>query len=149
MRRLFLSMLVSMGLLQTLPARAQVISSTDIERGLSPGAYYVPNDGMSYSQWYNYHSPSILYINGSSSKIRVWDYEDRVARALKFGYKFPTESPYREPAPVQHLPPLGAAGVPSAAPGLLPADVVQPEAVPAPKATVGVGIGGWGLFRRR
>ena len=146
MRRLFTAMLLGMGFLQAAPGQAQVISSTDIERGLSPGAFYVPNDGMSYSQWYNYHSPSILYLNGNSSQIRVWDYEDRVARALKFGYKFPTDSPYREPAPVYSVAPGGNGAPP---PGLLPADVIQPEGLPAPKTTVGVGVGGWGWLRRR
>ena len=72
---------------------AQNISSGEIERAFSPGAY-VPNDGMPFSHRYNYYSGPALYFNGSSRQLWMQDYLDRVDRAARFGYCPPAPPRY-------------------------------------------------------
>lgn len=102
------------------PTHAQVITSTEIERGLRYRGT-TPYDGEPYTQRYSYGTGATFFLNGNAAQLRYLDYLDRADRAEKFGYPMPAD-PFFEapPAPVH------------------------------PNVRVGVGFGtGYGIFRRR
>jgi hypothetical protein len=85
----------------TQAAHAQVITSTEIERGLTyPGPS--ANGFESPSQRYSYKATTdaFIYANGSAQQLRYLDYLDRLDRALKFGYRIPVDPYCASPAPV-------------------------------------------------
>ena len=78
-------------------ARAQVISNGEIERAFRPGAY-VPYNGASAFERYNYNPGAFLYINGCSRKLAYLEYLDRVDRAMRFGRRPPPPPPWLPPS---------------------------------------------------
>lgn len=77
-------------------ARAQVITSGTIERGLSFSGP-ISNGYVPFSERYFYGTGPYIYINGDAQRLRYLDYLDRVERAEKFGYAMPAD-PFQAPA---------------------------------------------------
>ncbi len=90
------------------PAIAQVFSNAEIERGLRPGVY-IPYDGATVTQRYNYYPGAFLYFNGNARQLNYLDYLDRLDRAERFGYRPPLD-PFGPPRVIYYgQPPCSAA----------------------------------------
>lgn len=72
-------------------ADAQVIMGGEINRQLRPG-YNPPNDGMSWSHWYNYEIGPQLYLNGDRHWFETQLWLDRQERISTFGEKYVSPS---------------------------------------------------------
>src|SRR5947208_1534885 len=87
----------------TRPAAAQVISGAEVSRGLGPGVY-IPYDGATVTQRYNYYPGAFLYFNGSARQQHTLDYLDRLDRAERFGYR-PPPNPFGPPRVIYYAQP--------------------------------------------
>ena len=82
------------------PAAAQVFSNAEVSRGLGPGVY-IPYDGATVTQRYNYYPGGFLYFNGNPRQLNYLDYLDRLDRAERFGYR-PPPDPFGPPRAIYY-----------------------------------------------
>ena len=95
MHRIHLWLAAAMVLAGTQTVHAQVLSGTEIERGLR---FFGPAyDGEPYTQRYSYGTSGFLYINGDPRRLQYLDYLDRAERAEKFGYRMPIDPFFEAP----------------------------------------------------
>ena len=88
-------------------AQAQFFSSSEIQRGLSPGVY-VPYGGAPLTQRYAYRTGAFLYFGGNAQQLYLMDYLDRYNRAMRFGYPEPPDPFHRTPEQYYQPTPPGA-----------------------------------------
>jgi hypothetical protein len=78
-------------IVSTTPCRGQAFGGGESERALRTMGVYVPYDGMSLTERYNFSTGSFFYLNQDPRTLWWADYFDRVDRAEKFGYPCPQE----------------------------------------------------------
>ena len=85
--------LLTVWIMTTAPCRAQgiAIGGGESERALRTTGVYVPYDGKSFSERYNFSTGSFLFLNQDPRTLWWADYFDRLDRAQKFGYCCPQE----------------------------------------------------------